>query len=275
MAMSYAALMVHIDASRSAWKRAQLAAELAGRYGAALIGVAGRSYLPSFLADGHAVDSAGNDSEQREMTALLADLGKKFCVAAKHVKDVEWRGIVDYANNLIPLQARAADLIVVGREQSRGDMYFSLDPGAAILRAGRPVLVVPDEVDSLPARRVVVAWKDTREARRAVHDAIPFLKEAEDVMIVTICESGTEEQAQKQVGDIESCLRRHKVVVKIQAYLHTKRTVAAELLRFAKDEKANLIVAGGYGHSRLGEWMLGGVTRDLLSDSPVCCLFSH
>jgi nucleotide-binding universal stress UspA family protein len=116
---------------------------------------------------------------------------------------------------------------------------------------------------------VVVAWKDTREARRAVHDAIPFLEEAEQVMIVTVCDSGTETQAQQQIGDIESCLRRHKVVVKIQAYLHTKRTVAGALLRFAQDEKADLIVAGGYGHSRLGEWMLGGVTRDLLSDSPL------
>jgi nucleotide-binding universal stress UspA family protein len=59
------------------------------------------------------------------------------------------------------------------------------------------------------------------------------------------------------------------------AYLHTERSVCGEILRFAKDEKADLIVAGGYGRSRLGEWMFGGVTRDLVADSPLCCLFSH
>ncbi len=273
--MSYAALMVHFDAGPNARKRAQLAADLAGRFGAALIGIAGRAYLPSFLADGLAVGSEGNDAEQHEMMALLADMDKKFRALARHVKHVEWRGTVDYAINLVPLEARAADLIIVGRKQDPGDLYFSLDPGVTVLRAGRPVLVVPDEIDSLPSRRVVVAWKDTREARRAVRDALPFLKEAKEVMIVTVCEHDTETQAQKQIDDIGNWLLRHKVIVGVRAYLHTKRPVAAELLRFAEDEKANLIVAGGYGHSRFGEWMFGGVTHDLLSDSPVCCLFSH
>jgi nucleotide-binding universal stress UspA family protein len=171
MAMSYA-LLVHFDASPSARKRAQLAADLAGRYGATLIGVAGRSYLPSFLADGQAVDSEGNDSERQEMKVLLADLGKKFYAAAKHVKDVEWRGIVDYANKLIPLEARAADLVVVGREWDRRDTYFSLDPGAAILRAGRPVLVVPEQVDSL--RHDAWSWPGRTPVKPVVQFTTPF-----------------------------------------------------------------------------------------------------
>jgi nucleotide-binding universal stress UspA family protein len=65
------------------------------------------------------------------------------------------------------------------------------------------------------------------------------------------------------------------VVVTEKAYLHTKQSVADELLHFAKDEKADLLVAGAYGHSRLGEWVFGGVTRDLMRDSPICVLFSH
>jgi nucleotide-binding universal stress UspA family protein len=94
-------------------------------------------------------------------------------------------------------------------------------------------------------------------------------------MIVTVCEHGTETQAQKSIDDLAEYLLRHTVSVAAKAYLHTPQSISGELLRFASDENADLIVAGGYGRSRLGEWALGGVTRDLLSNSPVCCLFSH
>jgi nucleotide-binding universal stress UspA family protein len=273
--MSYAALMVHFDATRQSQGRLRLAVGLAARFHAALIGIAGRSYLPPFLADDGADKIAGGDAEQREMVAVLAELEAKFRAGAKPIKDVEWRGTIDDANSLVPLQARAADLVVLGRPADPADRYYTLDPGAAILRAGRPVLLVPDGVDALAARRVVIAWKDTRESRRAVQDALPFLRDAEEVMIVEVCEHGTETQSQKGVNDVTDYLRRHQIKVGAMAYLHTERSVAEEILRFAKDERADLIVAGGYGRSRLGEWMFGGVTRDLLAGSPLCCLFSH
>jgi nucleotide-binding universal stress UspA family protein len=263
--MSYAALMVHLEARRDLRKRVRLAVDLADRFDAALIGVAGWAYLPGFLADGPA--AGAGDSERREMTAVLARLEKEFRASA---------AALAFADNLVPRQARAADLIIIGRAQDEaGDRYFALDPDMAILRAGRPVLLVPDNVDSLGARRIVVAWKDTRESRRAVRDAIPLLRDAEEVMIVEVCEHGTEMQSQRQIDDVASHLLRHKITVGAKAYLHTEQTVAGELLRFAKEARADLIVAGGYGHSRLGEWAFGGVTRDLIADSPVCCLFSH
>jgi nucleotide-binding universal stress UspA family protein len=183
--------------------------------------------------------------------------------------------MLDYANNLVPREARAADLIVIGCKRDPDDLYYALDPGLTILRAGRPVLVVPDGIDSLVGRRVVVAWKDTREARRAVRDALPFLREAEEVTIAEVCEYGTEMQSQSDIKDVSDYLLRHKVIVAAKSTLHTKQSIANELLRFAGDERADLIVAGGYGHSRLGEWIFGGVTRDLLRSSAVCCLFSN
>ena len=121
----------------------------------------------------------------------------------------------------------------------------------------------------------MVAWKDTRESRRAVCDAIPFLRNAEEVTIVEISEHGRETQSQRSIDDVAGYLLRHKVVVGAKVYLQTKQSVAGELLRFTRDAGADLIVAGGYGHSRLGEWAFGGVTRDLIAGSPVCCLFSH
>jgi len=271
--MSYAVLMVHLDGTPNSGKRARLAVDLACRFQSALIGIAGRAYLPSFLADD--AEAGEGDGEQQEMTKLLADLEKRFHAAAKRVKQSEWRGSFDYTNDIVPLEARAADLVIVGRRQSPGDLYFALDPGMTILRAGRPVLVVPEELESLAARRVVVAWKDTRESRRAVQDALPFLQDAEEVMIVEVREDGTEMHDRKRIDDVADHLLRHKVVVGAKAFLHTEGKVASEILRFAKDEKADLIVAGAYGHTRLSEWIFGGVTRDLLADSPICCLLSH
>ena len=80
----------------------------------------------------------------------------------------------DYANNLVPREARAADLVIIGRKQDPKDLYYSLDPGVTILRAGRPVLFVPDEIDLLQARRVVVAWNDTASAVVLFAMGFPF-----------------------------------------------------------------------------------------------------
>lgn len=273
--MSYAALMVHLGAHADWHGRVRLAADLAHRYQAALIGIAGWLSSPAFAIDDIAADLDTTDAEGRNMAARLAEMGEQFRAAAKQVAHVEWRGMLDYPRTMVPREARAADLLIIGRERVAGDPYFSLNPGNTILRAGRPVLVVPDGIDALAAKRVVVAWKDTRESRRAVSDALPFLRRADEVLLVEVCEHGTEAQSEQQMSDVSSYLARHEVTVAAKAFLHTERPVAEELLRFAKDERADLIVSGAYGHSRLGEWIFGGVTRDLLAASPLCCLFSH
>ncbi len=272
--MSYAAVMVHLDGRQESQRRLRLAVDLADRFDAALIGAAGWVYLPSFLADGPA--AGADDGERREMMGVLANLEKKFRAAAGRLTQLEWRGALEFSSTFVPREARAADLVIIGRAQDEpAARYFALDPGVAILGTGRPVLLVPDDIDSLGAQRVVVAWRDRRESRRAVRDAIPFLRNAEEVMIVEISEHGRETQSQRSIDDVASYLLRHKVVVGAKAYLKTKQSVAGELLRFTRDAGADLIVAGGYGHSRLSEWAFGGVTRDLIAGSPVCCLFSH
>ena len=97
------------------------------------------------------------------------------------------------------------------RDTGPDDLHLALDPGISILRAGRPVLVVPDEIDSLPARRIMLAWKDTRESRRAVSDALRFLKEATEVLIAEVCEPGSETKSLRSVEDVAVHLRRHGV----------------------------------------------------------------
>ncbi len=160
------------------------------------------------------------------------------------------------------------------RYRPRG-AYSSLDPGKAILTMGRPTLVVPDGVNSLHAEHVVIGWKDTREARRAVQDALPVLHEATRVTIVEICGPGEEKTALGHIDDVARYLTRHRVNGGPRVMLQKEGSGAAQLIRLARDEGADLLVAGAYGHSRLGEWIFGGMTRDLLATSPICCLMSH
>jgi nucleotide-binding universal stress UspA family protein len=171
-------------------------------------------------------------------------------------------------------EARAADLVIVGARHAAGNVHDLADPGMILLRAGRPLLVVPDVVAPPQLRRIVVAWKETRECRRAVRDALPFLQLANEVLVLGIDEAQPE-TAKQHLSDVAAYLRRHGVVAVREVWRQPRGPVAAELLHLVRDEDADLIVAGGYGHSRLGEWIFGGVTHELLASSPVCCLLSH
>jgi nucleotide-binding universal stress UspA family protein len=122
----------------------------------------------------------------------------------------------------------------------------------------------------------VVAWKDTRECRRAVRDGLPLLQQAKEVLLVTIGEDDdTETRVKSHLPNVADYLVRHGVVVAEQIWRPARGPVAGELLHVVRGEKADLIVAGGYGHSRLGEWFFGGVTHELIAASPVCCMLSH
>ena len=121
----------------------------------------------------------------------------------------------------------------------------------------------------------MIAWKDTRECRRAVRDALPFLQQAKEVLLVGIGEGESESKAKRTLSDVAAYLLRHRVAAAHEVWRQAQGPVAAELLRHVQDEKTDLIVAGGYGRSRLGEWIFGGVTHELLASSPVCCMLSH
>ena len=202
-------------------------------------------------------------------------MGKKFRDQGQCLEQVEWRTALESPYELISREARAADLVIVGARHAAGEMRDLVDPGVVLLRAGRPVLVVPDIIAPLQLRRAVVAWKDTRECRRAVRDALPFLQEAKEVLLVEIGESEAKARAKSALADVATYLVRHRVIVADQIWRQAHGPAASELLDLVRDEGADLIVAGGYGHSRLGEWIFGGVTHELLASSPVCCMLSH
>ena len=144
-----------------------------------------------------------------------------------------------------------------------------------LLKLGRPALIVAPGVASLRAEHVVVAWKNTREARRAVLDAIPFLRAAKRVSVVEVRSGNEERNALARIDEVIRYLARHRIIAESRPILHRDRSDADQLLQFALNEDADLLVAGAYGHSRLGEWIYGGMTRDILASSPLCCLMSH
>jgi nucleotide-binding universal stress UspA family protein len=271
---SFATLMVHVDVERDCEQRVQLALALADRFQVTLIGVAGLTLRPAFAVGRVVVYHEPTQDDCRAVSARLDDIGRRFRAKGQHLKEVEWRTALELPYELVSREARAADLIIVGARHPGGNVHDLVDPGVLLLRTGRPLLVVPDVVAPPQLRRVAVAWKETRECRRAVRDALPFLQRAKEVLILGIDE-GQPETAERHLTDVAGYLRRHEVVVAREVWRQARGPIAAELLHLVRDEGADLIVAGGYGHSRLGEWIFGGVTHELLASSPVCCLLSH
>ena len=184
-----------------------------------------------------------------------------------------------YPQNAATLQARYADISVLpAMPRSGAENMYVHDYFHDLLRhSGRPVLVVPaGSTATLPPKRVVIAWKPTREASRAVADAMPLLRKAESVNVVVIDPVVGEAAHGGEPGaDIAAHLARHGLKVEVETRPSMNFSVAYAVLQHARTVGADLVVAGGYGHSRLREAMLGGTTRELLESTHLPVLFSH
>jgi nucleotide-binding universal stress UspA family protein len=155
------------------------------------------------------------------------------------------------------------------------DPFVQVNPSDLVMQAGRPLLVVPDGYNWLDLRSVMIAWKDTAEARRAVSDALPLLRQSTEVTVVEIVEDEADRAAAvSRVKDVVAWLSRHGVRASEQVPA-PDGDAATQLEQIASDVGAGVVVAGAYGHSRLSEWILGGVTRRLISPSNRSSLLSH
>lgn len=269
--MSYAKIVVAVDLTAACPGRVRLAAGLTQRFEAILTGAAARK-VPAPILVSDIYDA--QQQEERNRQAVRAELERAREIFARNAEgafDTEWRDA--YAGPITHLVAlaRAADLVVVGQENDEEDRGpLGVASGPVLMEAGRPVLVVPPEVDRLRASRIVVAWKDTLEARRAVSGALGFIRHADQVFVAGVGDGARSEGSE----EVAAHLARHGAAVTTHL-LQDRRGAADEILDFARRQDADLIVMGAYGHSRLREWAFGGVTRDLLGRSPVCCLMSH
>jgi nucleotide-binding universal stress UspA family protein len=251
--------------------------DLAQRFSATVIGVVARQLsLPSSIMAIGPGEPRGREFDKFRERADQVEA--EFRSALSGVDNLQWRSQMTAgpASQQVADEARAADLIVAAVEP--GVPVFSPSPEIEVsdllMRAGRPVLMAPPGASGLKLTQTLVCWKDSREARRAVTDALPVLKASKAVDVVELAPEREIELARGRVADVGDWLHRHGVEATCVA-TQLRDTESAHLAQIADDIKADLIVAGAFGHSRLREWAFGGVTRDFLVKAGRCTFVSH
>lgn len=278
--MSYKTLVVHLDDGAHCAARVGVAAGLAARFGSRLVGIAATGLPDVIVSMNSAVPNAVecialSAASLRERAEVVAQAFESRCAAAG-VASFESRVVVDEPADAVVRHGRCSDLVVVGqsdRDAPVQDVALDL-PQQVLLHAGTPVLVVP-HTGSLATigRRVMVAWKDKREAARAVRDSLPILRFAERVELCAVAEGGVELPADEEFGAVALWLANHGI--RVETRREAEGDIGERILSRTADCGADLIVSGGYGRSRVREWLLGGATRTLLERMTVPVLFSH
>lgn len=176
-------------------------------------------------------------------------------------------------------EARLADIVVMTRPspdsgrcgQARRDIFT-----ASLLDAGRPILLTPPNWGEAPiGQRVVIAWKDSREAARALADAGPLIDAAEAISVIHVEEGPSSRTRRNQTDDVVAHLARRGLKAEARIVTRDGRDEAALLLQHCARFNADLLVMGGYGHSRMREIVFGGVTRAIMTSAPIPVLMSH
>ncbi|MDH3673026.1 MAG: universal stress protein [Gammaproteobacteria bacterium] len=276
--MAFKDLLVHVDGSKASTVRVDVAIRLAQTHSAHLTGL---YVLPYFEIPVYAEVQIPDDilaAQRQAALARAAEAEKAFRVATDKARlSSEWRFVEDRLAPTLALHARYVDLVIVGQ---RGDTDpSSMSNGVAehvVLQSGRPTLVVPyiGAPDSI-GKHVLVAWNASREAVRAVHEAMPFLEQAQTVTVLAINPSEHTDEDRIPSADICQHLARHDVNADATHIEAHDIAVGDMLLSRAADRGVDLIVMGAYGHSRFREFVLGGATRNLLEHMTVPVLMAH
>lgn len=274
--MSYKSILVHAEHLAAAEPRLAVAAALARRFDATLMGLGAESMDWAGVSDPYGI-AAGQwlavVAEQIQVDLAAAE--KTFRQYAKDLTH-EWLALREAPDYAMARLSRSADLIVAGGAPlDDAGQYRTAAPADLVLLSGRPVLVAPPTSTHLHAEQIIVAWTDSREARRAVADAMPFLRTADGVTVLEICAEDTLANAQRHTGEVARHLKRHGVKAVAKTKIAPSNHAAEEIYGEARAQGADLIVSGAYGHNRLQELVLGGVTRDLLRNPEQFVLFSH
>jgi len=275
--MDYKTVMVGLAPDRPNDACLRVAGDIAERFGARIIGVAASDLRPPmyFAAGDFAqklLDEGAAAIERR-----LSELEAEFRASVeRRATAVEWRSARTLPVPYLLQQARAADILVIGAcPKTPVDPNAAPDPSDLVMQAGRPLIVVPPTVEWLDLRSVLVAWKDVREARRAVFDALPILAAAKEITIAEIPEQdGRRADALSRVADVATWLRSHGIAANT-VVPEKAGGVTGQLENIAAHVGAGAVVAGAYGHSRLRQWVLSGVTRHLATESRRCAFLSR
>jgi len=270
-------LLVHVDGSDAGQRRLQFAIDLALRTGARLSGLhvmpppdVPPLYKPSQLDEAVAYMSKKLASNARAAKEAFSE------GVAQRLADTRWFGADGDVVDGICEYARYADLVILGQYEWQGPHLAHPLPIAhsVVLRCGRPVLVVPSAVGPTSFARTAIAWDGSREAVRAVHDALPLLALSQSVEIVTIISPETVESGE-DAKHLSAHLANHGI--KIEPTVIQTRAEEEPIALRQQLEKADydLLVMGGYSHPKWLEFIFGGATRSILLSSKIPVLVSH
>ncbi len=184
----------------------------------------------------------------------------------------EWRAEVGNEADWLAEHGRTSDLVIAGRGREGGVVAMDVLE-AALMDSGKPLIVAPDNAPATLDGPVVVAWKNTRESAKAVAAALPFIRKASKVVILTVPESSDSEPDPSPVR-LAAALRWHNSV-EVKTLPSGGGEPVEILMKAARDAKATLLVMGGYGHTRLREAVFGGFTRAVLENAPIPVLMAH
>ena len=278
--MSYKTVLVHCDGKPNTAQRVAVAVQVAQRHGAHLVGVHVQEpfNVPPFTEGAILMD----DLYTAYDATAKADQAAAAATFEKAVKGVgistEWRLAKGYADAELAVHARYADIVVVGQTDPANESLTPTDlPETLALSTGRPVLVVPYiGAPSKPGRTMMLCWNASRESARAASDALPLLHEAEKVIVLAVDPRSSDRGHGAEPGaDVAVWLSRQGVEVTVQRDVAADADVGDVILSRAADQGVDLIVMGLYGHSRVREMILGGVSRTLLARMTVPVLVAH
>ncbi|PRH84796.1 universal stress protein [Labrys okinawensis] len=277
----YKTIAVHLDGSKEDEVRLSHAEMLAATFGAHLTGLF-TSLLPDIsiyageMGTGVSMDRV--DEIQQRATAAIERLQQRCerLSVANELRRIE--DSAGWLSSLLATEVRTTDLFIGScpREDETGTDWRQLIE-AVMFESGRSVyLVPPGQPPRQPIRTVLVCWTDTKEASRAVAEALPLLRLSSLVKVVTVEEGERGAEPDENIGqaDIATYLARHGVETVVEV-LPLTQDVTSTLLQEAHRISADLIVAGAYGHSRVREWIMGGTTVELVEKADIPLLMAH
>jgi len=278
--MSYKTILVHIDSSPRCAARVEVGVELARRFDAHVIGLAATGDAQAALAFTApvAVDVIEQLRANLAATADEAIDGFNATIARSGYGRHEQRTSSLDAIDAVALHARYADLVVVGQADDGGPHAAStrMFVERTILGSGKPTLIVPRAGNfKAVGKNIMVGWDASRSAARAVTDSLPLLRKADNVEVIVVnARSSGEGHGDDPGVDVATYLARHGVKVSVRQQV-SDIDIGNTLLSHAFDIGADMLVMGGYGHSKLRELVMGGATRSLLSQMTIPVLMSH
>ncbi len=276
--MSLKDILVHVDEARACAARLDYAIRLARFHGAHLTGLYTIPPLtvPGYVAVEFPLEAL--EAQESNLQEQASAARQRFEVATGEAGiSAEWRCEQGHYAPLCARNARYADLLILGQNDAEDPRDNPENaPGEVVLRSGRPVLVVPYiGAPKTLCENIMVGWDGRRESIRAVNDALPLLRTAVTVKVVSIQDHSSDDSQAPSDADIVRHLGRHGVDAEALISYSGGVDTGNALLDQVADLNADLLVMGAWGHSRLREWVMGGATRQVLGEMTVPVLMAH